>query len=101
MLGTPTSPQSLLANATSLNITGLTINTEYNVSVNASTGAGSGAVAVEIGQTDEDGKANRMKTALLYLLLNLPSPYSPSNGYRAYDQFRKRSQCERCSQCNY
>ena len=41
---------------TSLQISNLTINTGYNVSVVAATGAGTGAAAIEIGRTDEDGK---------------------------------------------
>ena len=56
MEGTPTSPYNLPAGATRLNIRELTINTEYNVTVYASTAAGKGLDATQFGQTDEDGK---------------------------------------------
>ncbi len=55
MRGSPTSPHTLVADASSLDITDLTINTEYNVTVVASTAVGPGELATEVGRTDEDG----------------------------------------------
>ena len=56
MEGIPSSPHSLPANATSLDIRELTINTEYNITVYASTASGRGLKASQVRQTDEDGK---------------------------------------------
>ena len=56
MEGSPTSPYNLPADATRLDIRELTINTEYNVTVYASTAPGKGLDASQIGQTDEDGE---------------------------------------------
>ncbi len=39
----------------SLTITGLTPNTQYNVSIVAVTSAGEGNPEIEVGQTNEDG----------------------------------------------
>ncbi len=55
MRGNPTSPRTLVADAGFLDITDLTINTEYNVTVVASTAVGPGELATEVGRTDEDG----------------------------------------------
>ena len=54
-LGTPGSPHGLPADATALVITELTPNTNYSVTVYASTSVGGGQEAIEVGQTDEDG----------------------------------------------
>ncbi len=56
MVGTPKSPHIIPEDSTALDIEDLTINTEYRVTVSASTSTGQGAEAVQIGQTDEDGK---------------------------------------------
>ena len=54
-MGTPSSGENIRPNQTSVQITNLSINTGYRISVVAATSAGTGTPAYQIGMTDEDG----------------------------------------------
>lgn len=56
VIGSPPSGAILPPDSTSLVVTGLTPNTQYNVSVVAFTSVGGSVPEIEIGQTNEDGK---------------------------------------------
>ena len=55
MMGTPRSGESIPPNQTSIQVTNLSINTGYRVSVVAATSAGMGAPAYQTGMTNEGG----------------------------------------------
>ena len=54
-MGEPSSGVNIPPDQNSIEVTGLTINTGYRVSVVAATSAGTGTPANETGMTDEDG----------------------------------------------
>ena len=55
MMGTPISGENIPPDQTSIQVTNLSINTGYRVSVVAATSAGTGTPANKTGMTDEDG----------------------------------------------
>ena len=55
MMGTPISGENIPPDQTSIQVTNLSINTGYRVSVVAATSAGTGTPANETGMTDKDG----------------------------------------------
>ena len=56
-MGTPSSGENIPPDQTSIQVTNLSINTGYRVSVVAATSAGLGNPKNETGMTDEDGIA--------------------------------------------
>ena len=54
-MGTPRSGMNLSDTTTSINITGLTPNTGYNISLSAWTRGGQGETNTTMGMTDEEG----------------------------------------------
>ena len=55
MMGIPRSGENIPPDQTSIQLTNLSINTGYNISMVAATSAGTGTPANETGMTDEDG----------------------------------------------
>ena len=54
-MGTPSSGENIPPDQSSIQVTNLSINTGYRVSVVAATSAGTGTPAIQTGMTDEDG----------------------------------------------
>ena len=65
MMGTPSSGENIPPDQISIQVTNLSINTGYRVSIVAATSAGTGAPANQIGMTNEDGIINNYYHSLI------------------------------------